>query len=148
MAIATNGHSLGGTGALRISAALVFANYTRQLGFVPRMLAAPPAYLGDLVMANPSSFAWFLEMFGYAALGVATWLIAPLFGGSGRASVVRYLLIANGVLSLVGAACTGLFDRWVFSTAGLVSFGAWNAVIAVCFLLMAIDTRGGLEERA
>jgi hypothetical protein len=53
------------SGALRISAALVFTHYTLQVGFVPRMLAAPPTYLGDLVMANPSSFAWFLEMFGY-----------------------------------------------------------------------------------
>ena len=127
--------------------ALVFTNYTLQVGFVPRMLAAPPVYLGHLVMANPSSVAWFLEMFGYAALGIATWLVAPLFGDSARASIIRYLLIANGVLSLVGAACTALLDRWVFSSAGLWSFGAWNAVIAVCFLLIAISARGGLEER-
>lgn len=52
------------------------------------------------------------------------------------------LLIANGILGIIGAACTALFDRWVFSTAGLLSFAAWNLLVAVCFLLIAI-TRGG-----
>jgi hypothetical protein len=40
--------------------------------------------LGDpavayLVMSNPISISWTFEMFGYAVLGVATWLIAPTF---------------------------------------------------------------------
>jgi hypothetical protein len=55
-----------------IYAALVFTNYTIQLGFIPRLLDERAAYLGALTMANPASFAWFLEMFGYAAMGVAT----------------------------------------------------------------------------
>lgn len=125
-----------------IYAALVFTNYTIQLGFIPRILNERPAYIAALTMANPASFAWFLEMFGYAAMGVATWLVAAAFRGSRRADVIRYLLIANGVLSILGAACTALFDRWVFSAAGLVSFAGWNVLIAACFLLIAI-TRGG-----
>lgn len=36
------------------------------------------------------------------------------------------------------AACTAFFDRWVFSTAGLVSFAGWNLLIAVCSLLIAV----------
>jgi len=51
---------------------------------------------------------------------------------------IRYLLVANGVVSVVGAACTALFDRWVFSSSGLISFMAWNALIPVCFGLIAI----------
>jgi len=98
-----------------------------------------------LTMANPASFAWFLEMFGYAAMGVATWLLADAFGGSRRGDVVRYLLIANGMLSIIGAACTALFDRWVFSTAGLISFAGWNLLVAVCFLLIAVTEGGGLD---
>ena len=128
-----------------IYAALIFTNYTIQLGFIPRVLTDRPAYLSVLTMANPASFAWFLEMFGYAAMGVATWLVAPAFRGSRRADVIRYLLIANGVLSIVGAACTALFDRWVFSAAGLVSFAGWNLLIAVCFLLVAMTDGGGLD---
>lgn len=97
-------------------------------------------------MANPSSFAWFLEMFGYAAMGIATWLVAPAFGGSGRANLIRRLLAANGLLSIMGAACTAVLDRWVFSTAGLISFAAWNLLIAVCYGLIAVSPDGGLAR--
>jgi len=129
-----------------IYAALVFTNYTIQLGFIPRVLVNRPAYLSVLTMANPESFAWFLEMFGYAAMGVATWLLASGFKGSRRADVIRYLLIGNGVVSIIGAACTALFDRWVFSAAGLVSFAGWNLLIAACFLLIAITSGGGFDD--
>ena len=131
-----------------VYAALVFTNYTIQLGYVPRVLDQRPAYLAALTMANPSSFAWFLEMFGYAAMGAATWLVAAGFGGSRRSDVIRVLLIANGVLSIAGAACTALFDRWVFSTAGMVSFAAWNSLIPICFALIATAPRGGFEPAA
>ena len=131
-----------------VYAALVFTNYTIQLGFIPRVLKDRPAYIGDLTMANPSSFAWFLEMFGYAAMGVATWLVAPGFRGTRRADAIRYLLVGNGVLSIIGAACTALFDRWVFSTAGLISFAAWNLLIAVCYALIAVSSSGGFAHPA
>lgn len=121
-----------------IYAALVFTNYTIQLGVVPRALPTRPPWLAQLTMANPSSFAWFLEMFGYAALGLATWLVAPGFRGGPRATAIRCLLVANGVVSVAGAACTALFDQWVFSTAGLLSFMIWNALILVCFGLIAV----------
>jgi len=129
-----------------IYAALVFTNYTIQLGFIPRILNERPAYVSALTMANPASFAWFLEMFGYAAMGAATWLVATAFRGSRRADAIRYLLVANGVLSIVGAACTAMYDRWVFSTAGMVSFAVWNALIPACYLLIAMTRGGGLEE--
>jgi hypothetical protein len=129
-----------------IYAALVFINYTIQLGFIPRVLSDRPAYISALTMANPASFAWFLEMFGYAAMGVATWLLAPMFQGSRASDVIRYLLVANGVLSIVGAACTALYDRWVFSAAGLASFAGWNLLVAVCFLLIAITRGGGVDS--
>ena len=52
----------------------------------------------------------------------------------------------SGVLSIIGAACTALFDRWVFSTAGLISFVGWNLLIAVCYLLIAMTSGGGLDS--
>ena len=129
-----------------VYASLVFVNYTIQLGFVPRLREARPAFLSQLTMANPASFAWFLETFGYAAMGVATWLVAPAFGGGPRANAVRHLLVANGVLSIIGAACTAAFDRWVFSTAGLVSFAAWNVLVVGCFSLIAASPTGALAS--
>lgn len=128
-----------------VYAALVFLNYTLQIGFVPRRLPDQPALAGALTMANPNSFAWFLEMFGYAAMGIATALIAPLFGGSRRGSVVRRLLYLNGLVSVVGAACTGRYESWVFSASGLTSFAAWNVVVICCFGLIAISRDAGIE---
>ena len=130
-----------------VYAALVFTNYTIQLGYVPRTIAERPAFLGALTMSNPSSFAWFLEMFGYAAMGVATWLVAPLFGGGTRGTAVRALLIVNGVMSVAGAACTAAFDRWVFSTSGLASFAGWNVVVIVCFSIIALSPDGALARQ-
>jgi hypothetical protein len=123
-----------------VYASVVFTNYTLQLGFIPRVLEFQPPYLSVLTMANPRSFAWFLEIFGYAALGVATWLVAPLFGTAKQhrfGRVVRRLLKLNGWVSLLGAVCTALLDGFVFTAAGLASFVAWNVLIAVCFYLIA-----------
>jgi hypothetical protein len=125
-----------------VYAALVFTNYTIQAGFIPRMVGERPEYLAALTMSNPRSFAWFLEMFGYAAMGIATWLAARGFGGSTRSTIVRYLLVANGILSVAGAACISLVDAWVFSRAGLLSFAAWNVLIICCYLLIAISDNG------
>jgi hypothetical protein len=127
-----------------VYAALVFTNYTIQLGYVPRVLQDRPAYIAELTMANPASFAWFLEMFGYAAMGAATWFVSGCFGGGRRADLVRLLLIGNGVLSIAGAVCTALVDRWVFSPSGLVCFAVWNVVIAWCFTLIAASRSGAL----
>jgi hypothetical protein len=122
-----------------IYASMVFTNYMLQLGVVPRALSGEPAYIEHLTMANPASLAWFLEMFGYAAMGVATYLVAPCFRGHGRPLVIRRLLEANGVVSVVGAACTAAFDRWVFTPWGIASFVAWNVLVPVCFGLIALS---------
>lgn len=122
-----------------VYAAMVFTNYTLQVGYVPRVLGESPAVAAAITMANPSSFGWFLEMFGYAAMGVATWLVAPAFGRTTRGVTIRFLLIANGVVSIIGAASTALFDRWVFSSAGFVSFAGWNVLVIVCFGLIALS---------
>jgi hypothetical protein len=127
-----------------VYATLVFTNYTIQIGFIPRMLDQRASFIAALTMSNPASFAWFLEMFGYAAMGVATWLVAPMFGGTRRGDAIRWLLVGNGVLSIVGAVCTALFDRWVFSPTGFASFAGWNLLVVICYLLIAVSPDAGL----
>lgn len=100
-----------------VYASLVFLNYTLQVGFVPRALADESPVLALLTMNNPVSLAWFLEMFGYGALGVATWLLAPIFGGSGRGTLVRWLMVVNGIGSIASAALTAMIDGFVFTPA-------------------------------
>jgi hypothetical protein len=120
-----------------VYAAMVFVNYMLQIAFVPRILVTDPDLAAGLTMANPSSLAWLLEMFGYGALGLAMWLVSPLFSGSISLTWIRVLLVANAVMSVAGAAFVALYEGWVFSTGGLVSFFGWNVVVIVCFGMLA-----------
>jgi hypothetical protein len=117
-------------------AALIFLNYIVQTTFVPALArgytrdSAP--LIAALAMSNPEAVAWAIEMWGYAVLGVATWLIAPVFGdGRGIGEVTRALFIANGPVSLVGAVWTALRPGWVMTAAGLALFAAWNLLMVV-----------------
>lgn len=128
-----------------IYAALVFTNYTLQVGLVPRLLPHPADGIALLTMANPDSLAWFLEMFGYAALGVGLWLLAPLFPGPGRGRAIRWLLALNAVASIGGAAAIAAVEGWVFSPSGMVSFLGWNVLVVTCFLLVARSGSRSIE---
>lgn len=59
-------------------------------------------------MAHPGSLVWALELWGYAALGLATWLLAPFFVGAGMERMARVSFTVNGPLSLLGALCSVL----------------------------------------
>jgi hypothetical protein len=147
--VAHSGHAqrviaLAGLVLTAVYASMVFTNYMLQVGYVPRTVGSDPLAAARVTMANPSSLGWFLEMFGYAALGLGTAFLAFCFGGSARGSAIRWLLVANAVVSVLGAFYTGATDRWVFSTAGLVSFGAWNALVITCFGLIALTPNAGL----
>jgi hypothetical protein len=139
-AAARGRHAVRTTAALvflSIYGALVFTNYTLQVGLVPRLVPGAPDELSLLTMANPDSLAWFLEMFGYAALGVGLWLLAPLFTGPGRGRAIRWLLAVNAVASIAGAAAIATAEGWVFSRSGMASFLGWNVLVVACFLLLA-----------
>ena len=95
-------------------------------------------------MSNPKSLGWGLEMWGYGFLGVATWLVAPVFS---RAPVERWTaraFIANGPVSIVPAFATAFAPGWELSTLGLISFGVWNLLV----LAMAPLAMVALQRRA
>jgi hypothetical protein len=122
---------------------LIFFNYVNQTTFVPAMVqsyrpeSAP--IITALAMANPRSLAWALEMWGYGFLGLATWLAAPVFGGSGLERVTAGLMVFNGVISVLGALATAYDVGWVLTSPGIASFALWNLVVfalAVCVWLV------------
>jgi hypothetical protein len=116
-----------------VAAAMVFHNYVLQTTFVPELARAYHAdsapLIGAFSMVNPTSLAWGLEMWGYGALGVATWLSAPTFSGAGLERAVRWGFVANGWTSITGAIVTALDPAWVFRTSGLSLFAAWNVLL-------------------
>jgi hypothetical protein len=133
-----------------VFAALIFFNYVVQTAFVPALatdyVPANGPLLAALSMANPKSLAWALEMWGWGFLGLATWLIAPVFRGSGLARGARWAFMANGPISIAGAAVTAIRPGWVMTTAGLIAFGLWNLLLFfMAGLALAIFSR---EARA
>lgn len=122
-----------------VYAAFVGLNYAIQIALVPALTFKQPSWAAFLTMANPRSLGWILEMFGYGFLGVATILIAPVFRKGMRMKLIRYLLIANGVISILGAAATSLGTLWLMEWPGIVSVVVWNILILVIMTLIIIE---------
>jgi hypothetical protein len=122
-----------------VFAATILLNYVIQTTFVPALLrdGSSSALVGGFAMTNPVSLGWSLEMWGYAFVAVALWLVAPALDRRSRIeSAAVWLIQANAVVSVVGGVLTSARQQWVFSSPGLVGFGAWNvlmAALAICF---------------
>ncbi len=126
-----------------VFAALICFNYTAQLAIVPALRTDPASagVVAALSMTNPRSICWFLEMFGYGVLGVASMLVAPCFHREPLERAAAVLLWANGGLSVVGAALTAWRPAWVMTGAGLVAYGAWNALVLAMTIVIALVLR-------
>jgi hypothetical protein len=124
-----------------IAASLIFFNYVMQTALVPLWLHDEDAILAVATMANPASFGWALEMYGYGILGVATACAAPFFGKSGLQGWIRFLLIINCVLSVIGAMLVPVFPGWVLTVPGVICGAAWNLLVAVLMLFVMFEFR-------
>ncbi len=133
--------------AAAIYAVLVTINYALQLAVVPATLEHPDDVTAAITMVNPRSLCWAFEMFGYGALGVATWLVAPAFEGSRLRDWIRRLLVANGVVSVAGAAITVVDLAWVMTPAGLALYAAWNLLVLAAMVLVVVDARSAQPSR-
>jgi len=142
---ALRARTVAATASAAAFAALIVANYALQTTMVPVLAgAADPAarrLAGWITMVNPQGLGWALEMWGYAVLGVATWLAAPVFAGPGRHAWTRALWIANGPFSIAGGVLTALRPGWVLTGPGLAAFAVWN-VLVVAMLALAVASLG------
>lgn len=122
-----------------IYGAIVAVNYALQVAYVPLLARSASPVLGYVTMANPEAPTWLLEMFGYGALGVATWVLARVFGAHRR--WLRRLFVANGVMSVAGAvACAGGMS-WLQTVPGLVLYLVWNAVFIAGAVAITVEFR-------
>jgi hypothetical protein len=128
-----------------VFATLIFLNYVVQTSYVPALARdrtpADDAILAMLSMVNPRSLAWAVEMWGWAFLGLATWLVAPTFAGSRLEDATRRAFIANGPVSIAGALLTALWPGWPMSLAGLILFAGWNVLLAAMAVLALLGFR-------
>ncbi|HKP58999.1 MAG TPA: hypothetical protein VJV78_19895 [Polyangiales bacterium] len=134
-------------------AALIFFNYMVQTTFVPSLaLGFEPAHalaLGMWSMAHPRSLAWGVELWGYACLGMATWLVAPVLAGRARRSPAAvWAFRANGLVSIAAALWMVVEPGWAVTPLGLAAFAVWN-VLAFVMSWLAFDVlRSGFREPA
>lgn len=122
---------------------LIGFNYISQTTFV-RHLALNYKPENDFAiatfsMANPLSFCWANEIWGYGFLGIATWLMAGYY--SGRNNLIRSLLIANGIVSVGTIVFTIIDTNWLMTSIGLSAYFIWNVLMIALMCLICSDVR-------
>jgi hypothetical protein len=147
-AVASEEHRARTGAALALSgafAATIGLNYLIQTTWLPAQAAHfdrdSAAVVSALSMANPSSIAWAIEMWGWAWFGVASWLVAPVFSGTRLERVTARTFVANGAVSVLAAAATVANPGWPMTGAGLAAFVLWNLLLAGMAALALIAFR-------
>jgi len=136
-------HQLLAFGFTIVFFALISFNYICQTTFVRHLaLNYKPDYdpvISSFSMANPLSFCWANEIWGYGFLGVATWLNAGYY--SRTSNIIRTLLIANGVVSIATVVFTVIDTNWLLTPLGLGAYIIWNVLMIVLMILIYSYTR-------
>jgi hypothetical protein len=124
---------------------LISLNYCIQIAYVHYLAThggkESLALLAKLPMSNPASSAWLLEMLGYAFQGLAFAALAFGMSNTSLDRLLRALLLLNAVISLLSPVLSVAYPVWVATTAGLVAFMFWNALVFVIALLFGIRAR-------
>jgi hypothetical protein len=135
------------TALLRTAAfsALTFFNYISQTTFLPALARDyRPEYdvlISGLSLANPHSLCWAIEMWGYALLGGATLLAARVLRRNRIERLTAWLMVINGILSIIGGVVTALELGWVMAPAGFISYILWNAVVFAMAIFLMLSLR-------
>lgn len=120
--------------------AVVFLNYVIQTTYVPYLATHNPPetsyVLAAFSMANPGSFAWALEMYGWGGIGLSFIFMAFTFGQSKKEKLLKILFIVNGVSSCSTAIITSIDMTWIFSPAGFASLIVWNALVFIIDIIL------------
>jgi hypothetical protein len=135
-----------------IFCAMISFNYICQTTFV-RNLALyyrqeHDAAISMFSMSNPMSFCWANEIWGYAVLGIATWLLAGYYRN--KSNFTRALLIANGIISIISVIWMIIDVNWVMTTAGLISYFLWNLLMIILMIsiyLFSLDKKNVYERK-
>ncbi len=114
---------------------VVFLNYIIQTTYIPYLANNNPPEAATILpvftMANPGSFAWALEMYGWGGIGLSFIFMALIFNNGKLAKTLKILFLANGISSVAAALMTSFDMNWLFSAAGLTALVVWNALVFV-----------------
>ncbi|MDP2235635.1 MAG: hypothetical protein Q8J88_04290 [Bacteroidales bacterium] len=123
-----------------IFTAIVFINYIIQTTYVPYLASTNASeaqnILATFTMANPGSFAWALEMYGWGGIGFSFIFMAFIFGKERFEPTLKVLFWANGIASVTSALATSLNMKWLFSPAGFAALIVWNLLVVVIDIVL------------
>lgn len=133
-------YSLTGLVVNVVFTAVVFLNYIIQTTYVPYLATNNPPETSQVLavfsMANPGSFAWALEMYGWGGIGLSFIFMAYVFGRSKREKLLKILFIINGISSCSTAIITSIDMTWLFTPAGFASLIVWNSLVFVIDIIL------------
>lgn len=133
--------SLLGVTFASIYTAVVSLNYFAQLTIVRwLLLRGETAGLSALVMGNPASFFWALEVLGYAFMGLSGVFIALALPKGRAERWVGGLFIANAVLEIPGSIAYVVTAN-AFHPLILASLGGWGVMFPAATALLAVRLR-------
>lgn len=78
-------------------------------------------------------------------LGIATWLTAPYY--KGKDNFIRWLLVANGMISLISPIWTIIDVHWVVSPTGFVLYLAWNMLMITLMISIIRYTNYEIKKK-
>jgi hypothetical protein len=115
--------------------AVVFINYIIQTTYIPYLATHYPpetaSILPAFTMANPGSFAWALEMYGWGGIGLSFILMAFTFDKNRSGTLLKTLFLINGCCSVASALITSFDMTWLFTSAGLSALVIWNLLVLI-----------------
>jgi len=122
--------------------AVVFLNYVIQTTYIPYLATNHPPEATYIIpaftMANPGSFAWALEMYGWGGIGLSYLMMAGIFQ---KRSALRILFMLNGISSIASALMTSFNMNWLFSPAGFAALITWNLLVLIIDIYLIRDFR-------
>ncbi len=127
--------ALSGLAINIVFTAIVFLNYIIQTTYVPYLATNNPpeasSVLAVFSMANPGSFAWALEMYGWGGIGLSFIFMAFIFENEKLQRTLKILFLINGISSCASAILTSVDMNWLFSPAGFAALIVWNLLVLV-----------------
>lgn len=134
----TKFHLLVSVGWTVVFVAEISFNYVCQTTFVRHLAlnyrSEYDTAIAAFSMANPMSFCWANEIWGYGFLGIANWLMSGYYAG--KNNLIRFLLIANGVVSTTTVVLTIISVKWLLTSFGLSAYFVWNVLMIALMALI------------
>ena len=80
-------------------------------------------------------------MFAYAILGIAYWLVSIAFQGKGILSIIKYLMIFNGIASVLGVLIPIFDPSLLLESESIIGYVLCNVLIVLIMSLIIIAFR-------